>query len=256
MADTNVRPVQKSPLLPSFVLANQCDSSVALLALFGDQGAGKTSTSGTLTPGRETCVILTQPRSQMKPHHPDVRILDCQEFKKAIYALEYPDKLIDAYKWSDMKTLVLDDATSLVEIGLQGEGIRRANDRRQPYGTIRFEVEGALQKTIAKAQSIGFNFILIAQARKLENEASQVKEITIDVPPSLENLILSKMDYVFFVKKPLQKGKPPTLVTRTAASIVTKLRLTRQQINNPPVQDEEPADLKVLWNKLSKKENK
>ena len=214
------------------------------LALIGEPGAGKTSTSSTLTPGKGTCVICTLPDSQMITHHPDSRIYVPTNFDDAIAALKAPEAIFG----NDIETLVLDDSTTLISRGLEEKGVTRANDPRQTYKGVQFAVEPALLAAISK----GFHFVLIAQARKMANDINGLQEITLDVPPSMENTAVAYVDYIFFVNKALELGKPPMLqlVRGTGTPVLTKVKFSRDQFGKIPVKDTEPADLAALWLKL------
>ena len=217
------------------------------LALIGEPGAGKTATSSSLTPGRGTCVIATLPASQMVTHYPETRIYQPASFVEAIQTLKNPEGIFG----KDIETLVLDDSTTLIARGLDEKGILTATEPRRVYKDVQTLLEPALLAAITRP----FNFILIAQARKMASDITGIQEITLDVPPSMENTAVAYVDYIFFVNKAQTMDKAPTLqlVRGVGTPVLTKVKFSRDQFGKIPVKDTEPADLKALWEKLAAK---
>lgn len=212
-------------------------------ALLGEPDSGKTTTSGTLTPGRGTCVVCTVPVSQMIVHDPEVRVFEAKTFDQCIAALTAPEKFFG----DDIETLVWDDATITINRGLEEKGVVTAADPRQIYKAVQFPLEGALLHPINKP----FHFIVIGQARRMKNEISGLDEITIDVPPSMENSIVQVMDYAFFVQREDKTGPAKLITIPQGRKIVTKLKLTKDQFGKIPVANIEEADLARVWMKLT-----
>ena len=212
-------------------------------ALIGEPDSGKTSTSGTMTPGAPTCVICSAPTSQMIVHNPDVRIFAPSDFKDTVNALKAPETQFG----QNIGTLVWDDATFTIGRALEEKGILTATEPRRVYKDVQFALEGALLFAIRKS----FHFIIIAQARRMVNEISGLDEITLDVPPSMENSIVAAMDYAFFVMREHKPEAVPRLSIVPVKRTVTKIKLTREQFGKPLLGTEEPADLAQIWSKLN-----
>lgn len=211
--------------------------------LFGEPDSGKSATSGTLSPGRGTCVIVTTPESQMITRDPAERLFVPTNFAETCLALKMPEKFFG----NDIQTLVWDDATITINRGLADKSVATAKEGRLIYKEVQYELEGALLHTISKP----FHFVIIAQARKMMNDITGETEITFDVPPSMENTLVAYVDYAFFVNKPPKLGEPPTLQLVPVRRMISKVKLTRQQWQHPPITAQEPADLAALWNKLN-----
>ena len=103
-----------------------------------------------------------------------------------------------------------------------------------------------------------FHFVIIAQARRMVSEISGLDEITLDVPPSMENSIVAAVDYAFFLSREKKPDAAPNLAIVPVKRTVTKVKLTREQFGKSPLASTEPADLAAVWAKLnnSNKENK
>ena len=212
-------------------------------AVIGEPDSGKTSTSGTMTPGLPTCVICSAPTSQMIVHHPDVRIFTPADFKETVNALKAPETQFG----QNIGTLVWDDATFTIGRALEEKGILTAAEPRRVYKDVQFALEGALLFTIRKA----FHFVIIAQARRMMNEISGLDEITLDVPPSMENSIVAAVDYAFFVVRERKPEAVPHISVVPVKRTVTKVKLTREQFGKSLLANEEPADLALIWSKLN-----
>jgi hypothetical protein len=179
----------------------------------------------------------------MVTRHPDERLYVPTTFKETCDALKAPEKIFG----NDIGTLVWDDATITVNKALGEKGILTASDPRRIYKDVQIALEEALLHAISKP----LHFIVVAQARKLLNEISQVQEITLDVPPSMENTLTSYVDYAFFLNKPTKLGEAPTLQLVPVRAQMSKVKLTRAQWGKPPVGVQEPADLAAVWAKLT-----
>ena len=213
------------------------------VALIGEPDSGKTSTSGTLTPGKDTCVICTAPASQMIVHHPDTRIYEPANFKETVDALRDPIKVFG----NTIGTLVWDDATFTISRALEEKGILKESDPRRVYKDVQFTLEGSLIHTI----KLPFHFVIIAQARRMVSEISGLDEITLDVPPSMENSLVAAVDYAFFLHREKRPDAAPNLAVVPVKRTVTKVKLTREQFGKSPLASTEPADLAALWAKLT-----
>jgi len=213
------------------------------VALIGEPDSGKTSTSGTLTPGKGTCVICTAPASQMIVHDPETRIYEPSNFKETWDALKDPAKVFG----NDIGTLVWDDATFTISRALEEKGILKESDPRRTYKDVQFTLEGSLMHTIKQP----FHFVIIAQARRMVSEISGLDEITLDVPPSMENSLVAAVDYAFFLSRDKKPDAAPTLAIVPVKRTVTKVKLTREQFGKSPLQATEPANLASIWAKLN-----
>lgn len=212
-------------------------------ALIGEPDSGKTSTSGTLTPGKPTCVICTAPVSQMIVHHKETRIFEPKDFKETVAALKDPVSIFG----KDIGTLVWDDATFTISRALEEKGILKESDPRRVYKDVQFTLEGSLLHTTR----LPFHFVIIAQARRMVSEISGLDEITLDVPPSMENSLVAAVDYAFFLSRDKKPDAAPKLAVVPVKRTVTKVKLTRDQFGKSPLASEEPADLAVIWGKLN-----
>ena len=213
------------------------------VALIGEPDSGKTSTSGTLTPGAATCVICTAPVSQMIVHDPATRVYEPANFKETVEVLKDPAKVFG----KDIGTLVWDDATFTISRALEEKGILKESDPRRVYKDVQFTLEGALIYTIKQP----FHFVIIAQARRMVSEISGLDEITLDVPPSMENSLVAAVDYAFFLSREKKPDAAPSLAVVPVKRTVTKVKLTREQFGKSPLAQTEPADLAAIWAKLN-----
>ena len=211
--------------------------------LIGEPDSGKTTTSGTLTPGKATCVICSAPPSQMIVHEPEVRVAIPKDFKETVAFLKEPAKVFG----SDIGTLVWDDATFTIGKGLEEKGVRTANDPRQIYKDVQFSLEGALMHTIAQK----FHFVIVGQARKFISEISGLEEVSLDVPPSMENGVVAAADYAFFLSRAKDPNAAPRLAVVPLKRTVTKVKLIRAQFGKSPLANEEVANLAAIWAKLT-----
>lgn len=217
--------------------------------LYGEQGAGKTATATTLTPGPGTCLIRTRPHSQYLSVMEGTRIAPVDEkayrIQEFLNFLKNPQLLFK----DNIQTLVIDDVSALEIVGLDDYGLAEKKDAGKDARSAYHDLQLHFGPLFIDLAYRPFNLVVVCQCKTIRDEKGNVIEVILDVHDKLKNIVLSNLDYCFFVERNPKFGEAPSLITYGTLHR-TKLRLPPSQWKTPPVKQREVADLGQIWAKL------
>lgn len=122
-----------------------------------------------------------------------------------LFALQHPEQLWPDWAQRPDRCLVLDDATEAVAMLLEGAedelaSKSRSGEVRDQRRTYR-EAGETLRETVKIILNKPMHFVMVALAKVRENSLTNEERIGPDLPPSMLNLLLTELEYVFYIKK-------------------------------------------------------
>jgi hypothetical protein len=201
-AAVNQAQARKLPVPPSLKKFNTKELTGGYLhaCIYGETSARKSTTAATFGTPENVRIILTRRKEQLIPLREKGYEAALVEDEVALnYALMYPEQLWPEWAGLPDRTLVLDDGTEAVQMLLEGASVidgKEVRDRRRSYTEAGDQLREAVKVTLAKPQ----HFIMTALAKVRENALTNEERIAPDLPPSMQNLLMTEMEFVFYIK--------------------------------------------------------
>jgi hypothetical protein len=231
--------------------------------VYSETAARKTSTAAQFDTPENTRIILTRSEEQLLPlrdlGYQAAAVSDAQALT---FALSYPEQLWPDWAARPNRTLILDDATEAVAMLLEDASEidgKEVKDKRRSYG----EAGDNLREIIKTIRRKPMNFIMVALAKVKENPLTNEESIRPDLPPSMLSMVLTELEYVFYIKTSnykmlterdfitVKEIDPNTNKERIfRREIFAKNKITLGNVGKQLVLKEEELDLRKFWNKV------
>jgi hypothetical protein len=250
---------------------NNLDTSFFHGMLYGETDSRKTTTAAEFGGPARTFIILTRSPEQLIPirdgNYHYARVEDGQALA---WALQFPEKAADAAgfpEWKDTpdRVLMIDDMTEGTAMFVDDNSTRDdgsdVRDGRQIYKAVNDDLR-AIMIGLKKRR---MHTIFIALAAVFGSNIANEETVYPDMPKGARGIITAEMEFVFFMKREQKKmltksdfltfvkkdektGKPVT----GKRDIFAKYKLDRTlEGRTPPViLKEEAMDLGALWTKI------
>lgn len=231
--------------------------------IYGETSARKTTTAAHFGTPEDARIILTRREEQLIPLRNEGYEVACvKDADSLLFALKYPEQLWPDWATNPNRTLVLDDATEgvamLLEDASEIDG-KEVRDKRRSYSKAGDDLREAVKTVLSKPM----HFVMVALAKVRENGITQEERIAPDLPPSMQNLVLTELEFVFYIKKNMWKLATDTeyiSVTRTNEAtgkeetykreIFAKNKLPFDLRGKGIVNKVEEMDLAKIWRKV------
>lgn len=234
--------------------------------LYSETDGRKTTTAAQFATPEETRIVLTRRKEQLSPLEDltkaGYQFAEVTDEEGLVVCLTHPEAVWTDPTWvnNPNRTLIFDDATEGVNILLAGNEVidgKAVRNRMRTYD--------AAGKTLRDIVRVGFrapqNIIMTALANVKENPITNVERVAPALPPSMQALLLTELEYVFYIKKGLWR-----LFTSSKYETVSKMIDGREEEFKREIfakskmpfiyKDagifgiDEPLDLRVLWEKV------
>lgn len=234
--------------------------------LYGPTNARKTFTAARFGTEEEVRIILTRAKEQLRPLEANFSYeyaeVDNSGDLEAL--ILHPESFWTDPTWTTNpnRTLIIDDITEGVNMLVDDNSIiddREVKDARRSYREAGKSVRTWIQLAFRARQHIG----VVALERMKEIPGGE--RITPDLPPSMQGMITTDLDYVFYIKTGLWKlivdrksetfeklvdGKKDTLTRYIFAKNKQRYNPVKPMVGNGIFGPDEPMDLRKIWGKI------
>lgn len=232
--------------------------------VYSETSARKSSTAAQFGSAADVRIILTRRKEQLIP----LRDLGyeaalVENADSLMFALQYPEQLWPDWATRKDRTLVLDDATEAVAMLLEDAGTidgKEVKDARRSYK----EAGDNLRESIRSILRKPMHFVMVALAKVRENALTNEERIGPDLPPSMLNMLLTELEFVFYINPRNWKFQterdriavkdidPQTNKEKTfIREIFAKHKLPLGLVGKGIIKPNEDMDLQSIWKRVN-----
>jgi hypothetical protein len=238
--------------------------------IFSETSARKTTTAAKFGDAKTTRFIITRRKEQLLPlKNMGYEYAEVTDYKGLMFALMFPERIWP--EWAELpdRTLVIDDLTEAVALLLEEyqeiDG-KEVKDKRRSYTEAGNDVRDALRSLLRKKMHL----VIVALAKVKDNQITNEERIAPDLPPSIMNILLSELEFVFYINPqtymfttekdffaysapdPANPNKEKTF----KREIFAKHKISEELAKASPkvIKKYEIMDLRDIWNRVQKAE--
>lgn len=232
--------------------------------IYSYTSARKTSTAARFGTPQNTRIIVTRREEQLIPlkelGYEYAMVKDAAALR---FAMAYPERLWPDWAKLEDRTLVLDDATEAVTLLLDDyseiDG-KEVKDRRRSF----MEAGSDLREMIRGVLNKQMHFVIVALAKIKENPITDEEMVAPDLPPSMMNMLLTELEFVFYIDPKTYKfttdrdsftfeGPDPSNPNKIKVfkrDVFAKHKLPVDLAGKGLIGRYEQMDLRAIWNKV------
>lgn len=230
--------------------------------IYGETDARKTVTAAKFAPPEKTLIVFTRNIEQAKPlRGMGVKIVQALTADAIGHALQFPETLAPEWAKQEDRVLVLDDASEAVSI-LKESKTKEVGDA---FGRDVKEAGTMLKQYLRSAIKKKQHLIITALAKPSMSKITKEEKLSIDLPPSILDMIGADLEYAFYIRRGKWKLLTETdiqtfeeydpeqkkFVTATREIFAkNKLPLNLATRNPRVLFKEESMDLRAIWDKI------